>query len=99
MEGMPPDGGWPLRVRTSRGTGMGMPARERLTTGMPIRGSVARRAVFGASLALIFAVIWCSATAHRVSALGDTRTLSMFNIHTKESLTVTFKRDGKYDQD
>jgi uncharacterized protein YcbK (DUF882 family) len=23
----------------------------------------------------------------------------MFNIHTKESLTVTFKRDGKYDQD
>lgn len=78
---------------------MGMPARERLTTGMPIRGSVARRAVFGASLALIFAAIWCSATAHRVSALGDTRTLSMFNIHTKESLTVTFKRDGKYDQD
>ena len=66
---------------------------------MPIRGSVARRAVFGASLALIFTAIWCSATAHRVSALGDTRTLSMFNIHTKETLTVTFKRDGKYDQD
>ncbi len=61
-----------------------MPARERLTTGMPIRGSVARRAVFGASLALIFAAAWCSATAYRASALGETRTLSMYNIHTKE---------------
>jgi uncharacterized protein YcbK (DUF882 family) len=76
-----------------------MPARERLTTGMPIRGSVARRAVFGASLALIFAAAWCSATAYRASALGETRTLTLFNIHTKENLTVTFKRDGKYDQE
>jgi uncharacterized protein YcbK (DUF882 family) len=76
-----------------------MPARERLTTGMPIRGSVARRAVFGASLALIFAAVWCSATAYRASALGETRTLSLYEIHTKESLTVTFKRDGKYDQE
>ena len=76
-----------------------MPARERLTTGMPIRGSVARRAVLGASLALIFATAWCSATAYRASALGETRTLSLYEIHTKESLTVTFKRDGKYDQE
>ena len=76
-----------------------MPARERLTTGMPIRGSVARRAVFGASLALIFAATWCSATAYRASALGETRTLSLYEIHTKETLTVTFKRDGKYDQE
>ena len=35
----------------------------------------------------------------RASALGETRTLSMYNIHTKETLTVTFKRDGKYDRD
>ena len=74
-----------------------MPARERLTTGMRIRGSVARRALLGASLTLI-AATWCTATAYRASALGETRTLSMFNIHTKETLTVTFKRDGKYDQ-
>ena len=65
---------------------------------MRIRGSVARRAVLGASLALIFAAAWCSATAYRASALGETRTLSMYNIHTKENLTVTFKRDGKYDE-
>ncbi|MGD9501130.1 MAG: DUF882 domain-containing protein [Methyloceanibacter sp.] len=37
------------------------------------------------------------ATAYRAGAVGETRTLSMYNIHTKETLTVTFKRDGKYD--
>jgi uncharacterized protein YcbK (DUF882 family) len=65
---------------------------------MRIRGSVARRAVLGASVVLISAAAWCTATAYRASALGETRTLSMYNIHTKESLTVTFKRDGKYDE-
>jgi uncharacterized protein YcbK (DUF882 family) len=35
----------------------------------------------------------------QASARGETRTLSLFNIHTKESLTVTFKRDGKYDSE
>ena len=64
---------------------------------MRIRGSVARRAILGASLTLIAAATWCTATAHRASAIGETRTLSMYNIHTKETLTVTFKRDGKYD--
>jgi uncharacterized protein YcbK (DUF882 family) len=76
-----------------------MSARERLITGMPIRGSAARRAVLGASLVLIFAAAWCSATAHRASAHGETRALSMYNIHTKETITVTFKRDGKYDEE
>src|SRR5262245_61255929 len=65
---------------------------------MRIRGSVARRAVFGACLTLLAAATWCTATAYRASAIGETRTLSMYNIHTKESLTVTFKRDGKYDE-
>ena len=66
---------------------------------MRIRGNVARRAVLGASLVLFFAVVWCSATAYRASALGEARTLSIFNIHTKETITVTFKRDGRYDDD
>ena len=63
---------------------------------MRIRGR-ARRAIFGACLTLLAAATWCTATACRASAIGETRTLSMFNIHTKETLTVTFKRDGKYD--
>ncbi|MFN3657500.1 MAG: DUF882 domain-containing protein, partial [Pseudolabrys sp.] len=33
------------------------------------------------------------------SAEGDTRTLSFYNLHTRESLTVTFKRNGRYDDD
>jgi uncharacterized protein YcbK (DUF882 family) len=55
--------------------------------------------VLGASFVLISAAVWCSATALRVSAQGEIRTLSLYEIHTKETLTVTFKRDGKYDQD
>jgi uncharacterized protein YcbK (DUF882 family) len=66
---------------------------------MRIRGSVARRAVLGASLVLISAAAWCSATSYRAVALGETRTLSLYEIHTKESLTVTYKRDGKFDQE
>jgi len=63
---------------------------------MRIRGSVARRAVLGASFVLIAATVWCS--AYRASA-GENRTISLYEIHTKESLTVTYMRDGKYDQE
>ncbi|GJE41659.1 hypothetical protein AEGHOMDF_0825 [Methylobacterium soli] len=31
-------------------------------------------------------------------ANGDTRTLTIFHTHTKESATITFKRDGRYDR-
>ena len=31
-------------------------------------------------------------------ANGDTRTLSIYHTHSKESATVTFKRDGRYDR-
>ena len=33
------------------------------------------------------------------SAEGDTRTLSFRHLHTNETITVTFKRNGSYDQD
>jgi uncharacterized protein YcbK (DUF882 family) len=32
------------------------------------------------------------------SAEGDTRTLSFHHLHTDETITVTYKRDGRYDQ-
>ena len=75
--------------------------RERLgQSSMQFRGTFARRAGLGASLVLTIAAAWLwSATVHHANALGETRTLSMFNIHTKETLTVTFKKDGRYDQD
>ena len=31
-------------------------------------------------------------------ANGDTRTLSLFHLHTRDSITVTFKRNGQYDE-
>ena len=48
---------------------------------------------------LLTAAAWWSATTYGANALGETRTISIFNIHTKETITVTFKRDGKYDDD
>ncbi|MDC9701078.1 MAG: DUF882 domain-containing protein [Alphaproteobacteria bacterium] len=30
-------------------------------------------------------------------ALAETRTISFYNVHTKENLTVTYKQDGEYD--
>ena len=32
-------------------------------------------------------------------ANGDTRTITMHHIHTDEDITITYKRDGKYDDD
>ncbi len=51
----------------------------------------------GASLTLIATAIWCAVPAHRADAAEEARTLRLYNIHTKESLAVTFKRDGKFD--
>jgi len=31
-------------------------------------------------------------------ANGDTRTLSIYHVHTKESATITFRRNGRYDE-
>lgn len=32
------------------------------------------------------------------SALGDVRTISLYNMHTKESLKITFKRNGQFNE-
>jgi uncharacterized protein YcbK (DUF882 family) len=38
-------------------------------------------------------------TVHDATALGDTRTLSFHHTHSDEDLTVTFKRNGRYDEE
>jgi uncharacterized protein YcbK (DUF882 family) len=38
-------------------------------------------------------------SVHDASALGETRTLSFHHTHSEEDLTVTFKRNGRYDED
>jgi uncharacterized protein YcbK (DUF882 family) len=38
-------------------------------------------------------------SVHDATALNETRTLSFHHTHSGEDLTVTFKRDGRYDED
>jgi uncharacterized protein YcbK (DUF882 family) len=53
-----------------------------------------------ASLALVGAFVAISAeTTQTAIANGDTRTLSFYHTHSQERITVTFKRDGRYDKD
>ena len=60
---------------------------------MQIRGSVARRIGAGACLALIAATSVLGS-----AAMAETRTLHIYNIHTKETARIVFKRDGKFDE-
>src|SRR5680860_888136 len=63
---------------------------------MRIRGISARCAMIGAGFLLVATGL---ALAPKAIASGETRTLSLYEIHTKETLTVTYKRDGKFDED
>jgi uncharacterized protein YcbK (DUF882 family) len=57
--------------------------------------SVARlSACIGTAGALLLAA---NVTLQNASAEGDTRTLTFHHMHTGEDITVTFKRDGQYD--
>jgi uncharacterized protein YcbK (DUF882 family) len=38
-------------------------------------------------------------SVHDASALNETRTLSFHHTHSNEDLTITFKRDGRYDEE
>ena len=52
----------------------------------------------GISLSLgMFIMIGANDALQTASAEGDTRSLSFHHIHTDESITVTFKRNGRYD--
>jgi len=67
---------------------------------MKFGGTAAHRAMFGASLAISIASGWFWPSASMdANANGESRTLSIFNIHTKETITVTYKKDGRYDSE
>jgi uncharacterized protein YcbK (DUF882 family) len=61
------------------------------------RGSNAARPLAVAGLATCV-VAFSSAPLQTLVANGDTRTLSFAHIHTDETVTVTFKRAGRYDE-
>ena len=94
LRGLEPDGWFESKAGRSR------PARERLRSrGCQSGGPSHVAPCLARGSLLTLAGSLCSgrpASRTRVR-LGETRTLSMFNIHTKEAITVTFKKDGNYD--
>src|SRR6201993_1793108 len=54
----------------------------------------------GARIGLASALLMLGAgSVHDATAQNETRTLSFHHTHSEENLTVTFKRDGRYDED
>jgi uncharacterized protein YcbK (DUF882 family) len=52
----------------------------------------------GVSLALAATILLgANASLQNAVAEGDTRTLTFHHLHTGEDITVTFKRNGRYD--
>jgi uncharacterized protein YcbK (DUF882 family) len=49
-------------------------------------------------LAALFVLFGCESLQTAI-ANGDTRTLSMHHMHTDESITITYKRNGRYDEE
>jgi uncharacterized protein YcbK (DUF882 family) len=60
--------------------------------------SVAVRTGYCAGIAALFLLIGSRGLQNAV-AEGDTRTISMHHIHTDEDITITYKRNGRYDED
>jgi uncharacterized protein YcbK (DUF882 family) len=51
---------------------------------------------FGLTLMLL---LMGAGSVHDATALNETRTLSFHHTHSEEDITVTFKRDGRYDEE
>ena len=63
---------------------------------MPLRSfRVGTRCSIAAALALMFG----GATLQAAKAAGETRTISFHHAHTNENLTVTYKVNGRYDEE
>lgn len=58
----------------------------------------ARQAILGLSAAATALLALASAPVQEAAAFGENRTLSFFHTHTKENLTVTFRRNGQVDE-
>lgn len=63
---------------------------------MRFRGSLVRRAMLRAAIVTMGAA---GLIGHTSVASAEDRTLSMYEIHTHETITVTYKRDGVWDEE
>jgi uncharacterized protein YcbK (DUF882 family) len=57
----------------------------------------ARSALYASGIA-VAVLLFGSRGLQNAVAEGDTRTISMHHVHTDEDITITFKRDGRYDE-
>jgi uncharacterized protein YcbK (DUF882 family) len=58
---------------------------------------IVKRAAYSCGLAAL--VVLCGGhSLQNAIAEGDTRTITMHHMHTGEDITITFKRDGRYDE-
>ena len=65
---------------------------------MPDAGLSISRAINRAGLAACLLLIGSVGMQH-AKAVGDTRTLSLHHVHTNEDLTITYKKNGQYDEE
>jgi uncharacterized protein YcbK (DUF882 family) len=56
------------------------------------------RAGYRCGLATLLVLVTCDSLQNAI-ANGDTRTVSFHHVHTGEDLTITYKRDGRYDNE
>jgi uncharacterized protein YcbK (DUF882 family) len=61
------------------------------------RGLSAARTGYSCGLALLIFIFGCKALQNAV-AEGDTRSITMHHLHTDEDITITYKRNGRYDE-
>jgi uncharacterized protein YcbK (DUF882 family) len=59
---------------------------------LPRRRPSLKRLLMGAAVLALGAIAGAS---HIIAGFGDSRTISLYNIHTKETTSVLFKQDGK----
>jgi uncharacterized protein YcbK (DUF882 family) len=57
----------------------------------------ASRAGYSCGFAVLVFLFGCRALQNAI-ADGDTRTITMHHVHTDENITITYKRDGRYDE-
>jgi len=62
-----------------------------------LTGFASTRAASSCGLAVLLLLIGSRGLQNAI-AEGETRTISMHHIHTDEDITITYKRDGKYDE-
>lgn len=74
---------------------MDMPAGNNLPNSR-IRPSRRALAYAVGALLAVFTLVAQTGLAPKASASGEERTISFYNIHNKETLTVTYKKDGRY---